>query len=275
MIHGSSLAIISVVFENYNILKDFFTSITDQKNKNYHVFLADVSKNKQKISGGKLPITIISSKNLGYAYGVNLGLKKVIEEGFKYFCVINNDVYFKENFVDSVLNSLVWHPSSIIGGKIYYAPKFEYHKSGYKKQDLGKVIWYAGGDVDWKNVYVAHRGVDKVDKREYDEFEGTEFITGCLMSFDKKVVEKIGFWDKGYFLYYEDVDFCERAKRRGIKLYYDPSIIIWHKNAQSTGGSGSLTHVKYQKKSRFKFGLKYAPIKTKLHLIKNFLFNKL
>jgi len=271
MLH--KLAIISVVFENYNILKDFFESFTSQKNKNYSVFLADFSVNKQKISSGKLPITIIPSQNLGYAHGVNLGLKKAIEDGFKYFCIVNNDIYFKENFVDSVLNSLVWHPSSIIGGKIYYAPRFEYHKDRYKRQDLGRVLWYAGGLIDWKNVYTTHRGVDEVDKGKYDQFEETEFVNGCLMNFDKKVIDKIGFWDEDYFLYYEDADFCQQAKKRGIKLYYDPSVIIWHKNAQSTGGSGSLIHVKYQKENRLKFGLKYAPLKTKLHLIKNSIFS--
>lgn len=278
MLHSSTtltinkLAIISVVFENYNILKDFFSSIVSQKNKNYHIFLADLSINKKEVSNDNLPLTIIPSKNLGYAYGVNLGLKKAIGDGFRYFCVINTDVYFKENFVDSVLNSLVWHPSSIIGGKIYYAPKLEYHKTRYKKQDLGKVLWYAGGKVDWKNVYAVHRGVDEVDEGKYDRFEETEFITGCLMSFDKKVFDKIGFWDEGYFLYYEDADFCQQAKRKGIRLYYDPSIVIWHKNAQSTGGSGSLIHIKHQKENRLKFGLKYAPLKTRLHLLKNYFF---
>jgi GT2 family glycosyltransferase len=270
---NNKLAIISVVFENYHILKDFFESCTIQRNKNYHLFLADFSTNKQNVPNNNLPLTIIPSKNLGYAHGANLGLKEAIKEGFEHFCVINNDIYSKENFVDNVLNSLVCHPSSIIGGKIYYAPKFEYHKSRYKKQDLGKVLWYVGGNVDWKNVYIVHRGVDEVDKGKYDQFEETDFITGCLIAFDKKVVDKVGFWDEDYFLYYEDADFCQRAKRKNIKLYYDPSIVIWHKNAQSTGGPGSLIHAQHQRINRLKFGLKYASLRTKFHLAKGFVFS--
>jgi GT2 family glycosyltransferase len=95
------------------------------------------------------------------------------------------------------------------------------------------------------------------------------------MLFDKSVIDKVGFWDESYFLYFEDADYCVRAKRKGIKLYYDPSINVWHKNAQSTGGSGSSIHVKYQKENRVKFGFKYAPLKTKFHLVKNFLFAKI
>jgi GT2 family glycosyltransferase len=93
-----------------------------------------------------------------------------------------------------------------------------------------------------------------------------------LMLYDisvKKIVEK---WDESYFLYYEDADFCERAKRKNIPLYYDPSIIIWHKNAQSTDGSGSSLHTKFQRINYFKFAMKYAPLRTKLHVLKNYFF---
>lgn len=94
------------------------------------------------------------------------------------------------------------------------------------------------------------------------------------MIFDKKVVERVGHWDEDYFLYFEDADFCEKAKRKKIQLYYDPSIILWHKNAQSTGGSGSSLQQKYQLKNRLKFALKYAPLKTKLHLLWNYFSEK-
>ncbi len=114
--------------------------------------------------------------------------------------------------------------------------------------------------------------MDEVDTGKYDKFEETDFVNGALMCFDKKVIDTIGFWDEKYFLYFEDADFCVRAKRAGIKLYYDPTIVVWHKNAQSTGGSGSLIHQNYQTKNRLRFGLKYAPLRTKIHLLKNYLF---
>ena len=90
------------------------------------------------------------------------------------------------------------------------------------------------------------------------------------MCFDKHVIDNIGFLNESYFLYFEDADYCEKAKRNNIALYYDPNIVIWHKNAQSTQGSGSKIHVKYQKKNQLKYGLKYAPFKTKIHLLKNY-----
>lgn len=265
----SKLAIITVVYQNYDVLKDFFSSLENQTSKNFHLFICDLSDDKKEIEEKNVNLTVIESQNRGYAHGVNVALKKAIGQGFNYFCVINNDTYFEKEFVQRVLQSLKNHPKSLIGGKIYYARGFEYHKGRYEKTDLGRIIWYAGGGVDWDHAITPHRGVDEVDRGQCDNFSETEFITGALILFDKKVIDNVGFWDESYFLYFEDADFCERAKRKGIKLYYDPSIAIYHKVSQSTEGSGSLLHKKYQSRNRLKFGLKYAPLRTKTHLIIN------
>ena len=265
-----TLAIITVVYENYNVLDDFLESLSSQTNKNFHLYCIDVSVHRNKIDFKDVAGETIYAENKGYAHGINIGLKKAQSDGFNSFCIINNDTYYQKDFTDKTLNSILDHPSSIIGGKIYYAPGYEYHKKRYKKYDSGKVIWYAGGRIDWNNCLTPHLGVDEVDKRQHNKVKEIDFVTGALMLFDKNVIEKTGIWDENYFLYYEDADFCVRAKRAGVNLLYDPSLIIWHKNAQSTGGSGSHIHLKYQRINRLKFGLKYAPFKTKLHLIKNY-----
>jgi len=266
-----TLAVVTTVYKSYEATKDFLSSLAKQKNKDFHLYLADLSDNKKEIKTD-VQKTILSSSNLGYAHGLNLGLKKAVEDGLENFCIINNDVFFDESFIDKVTSSITKHPMSVVGGKIYYAPHFEYHKAKYDNSDLGHVFWYAGGTIDWKNVTTPHRGVDTVDKNQFNNFEKTGFITGCLMCFDKKTIEKVGYFDESYFLYYEDADFCVRAQKNKVTLFYDPTIIIWHKNAQSTNGAGSMIHQKYQRKNRLKFGLKYAPLRTKLHLIKNLFY---
>lgn len=268
------LALITIVYENYTVLKDFLGSLLNQSNKNFHLFIIDLSKHKKKIKNA-LPTTIIPEINKGYSYGVNIGLKKAIGNGFKYFCVLNNDIYFQANFIKNSLTSILRHPSSIIGGKIYYAPGFEYHMKRYGKSDLGKVIWYSGGKIDWNHALTPHIGVDEIDHRQYDKFKEIEFVNGALMLFDRSVINQVGFWDESYFLYFEDADFCVRAKKARIKLFYDPSIVIWHKNAQSTGGSGSKLQQKYQRINGLRFALKYAPLRTKLHLLKNYFLDSL
>ena len=266
---SDKIAILTVIYENYSIVNDFINSLNRQTNKDFSLYISDLSKNKKEIN---LPeyAKLINNKNKGYAYGINLGIKQAIEDGFDRFCIINSDVFLSNNLVENALKSINTNPKSIIGGKIYYEKGYEYHKNRYKDEDLGKVIWYAGGYVDWNHATTHHKGIDKVDIEQFNSFEKTDFITGCLICFDKCVIDNIGLLDESYFLYFEDADYCERAKRNNIFLYFDPSIVIWHKNAQSTQGSGSNIHVKYQKKNQLKFGLKYAPFKTKIHLLKNY-----
>lgn len=268
----SKLVVITVNFENYPVTEEFLKSFEKQSEQNFIIYIVDISNIKQEIKKRSF-IRVIPGENKGYAHGVNLGLKKAIEDGFDHFAVINNDTEADRDFSKNAASSIEENKSAIIGGKIYYYPGFEFHKDRYKKTDPGKVIWYAGGKIDWNHVTVHHRGVDEVDRGQFDRFEETDFVTGCLMCFDKSVIDKVGMWDEKYFLYYEDADWCERAKRNGVKLFYDPSIIIYHKNAQSTGGAGSKLHEDYQKRNRLKFGLRYAPLRTKLHLLKEAIFS--
>lgn len=266
------IGLATINYNQYQLTRQFLESLANIKNaKKLTVFIADTSTKKKEFKIGNYPMGVILKKlpNKGYAYGINEGVKYFLNKGVTKFCAINNDVFFDKNFAIEAEKG--FKKADIFGGKIYYAPEYEYHKK-YKKEEIGKVIWYAGGIIDWSNVFTTHRGVDEVDHGQYDKFEETDFITGCLFFFNKKVIKKVGFWDEKYFLYYEDADFCVRAKKAGVKLYYDPSIIVWHKNAQSTGGVGSSIHQKYQAKSRLRFGLKYAPLRTKIHLLKNYLF---
>jgi len=269
------IGLVTVNYSQYQLTREFLDSLASVKNsQNCSIFIADVSSKKEDLKllkkyPFKIQVELLS--NHGYAYGINQGVKYFLKRKFSQFCAINNDIFFDNNFLLEAEKS--FKKKDIFGGKIYYAPGFEYHKK-YKKEELGKVLWYAGGVNDWKNVVTIHRGVDEVDIGQYDKEKETDFITGCMLFFSKKVVDTIGFWNENYFLYYEDSDFCERAKRARFKLYYNPGIIIYHKNAQSTGGSGSPLHQKYQRKNRLIFGLKYAPLRTKIHLIKNYLLGK-
>lgn len=268
------LAIITINYNTYKITQEFLDYFSTQTNGNFKIFLSDVSADKEVIKENTYT-KVILEQNKGYSYGNNVAIKLALSEGFDHFVIINNDTRVDKNFVHNALRSLQSHPNSLIGGKIYYEKGYEYHKSRYTEKDLGKVIWYAGGYTDWKHAYSLHRGVDEVDKGQYDKSEPTDFITGCLMLYNKKVHQKIGFWDESYFMYYEDADFCERAKRKNIPLIYDPSNIIWHKISQSTGGSGSSFHAKYQDKNRIKFSLRYGPLRTSIHLLFNYVSSKI
>ena len=157
---------------------------------------------------------------------------------------------------------------SIVVPKIYFAKGYEYHKERYTKAEQGKVIWYAGGKIDWNNMYASHRGVDEVDRGQYDVSEQTEFASGCCMLLSCELFEEVGYLDDDLFLYLEDLDFCLRAKRVGYEIIYAPRALVWHKNASSSDKPGSKLHQYYLTRNRLIVGMRYAPLRTKLALLK-------
>ena len=207
-------------------------------------------------------------KNVGFAGGINFGLKKAIEDNYLDFIIVNNDILFPKEGFSSLLDfGRKSHKIGIISPKIYFAKGFEFHKKRYKDYELGKVLWYAGGIVDWRNVYAYHRGVDEVDLYQYHKPIETDYATGCFMYIKKEVFDKVGYFDEKYFMYLEDADFSIRAKKRGFSVYYYPDNFIWHKNAVSSEGAGSDLHVYYQTRNRMYFGMKYASFSAKKSLI--------
>lgn len=209
---------------------------------------------------------IESTKNLGYSGGNNLGITYALKTNADYILILNNDVFIDKDAISYLIKAT--NKADIISPKIYFAKGFEFHKTRYKKDELGKVIWYAGGQIDWNNIIGSHVGLDEVDNGQYNSKKEIDFATGACILVKREVFEKIGLFDEKYFLYLEDMDFCVRAKRADFKIIYEPSAVLWHKNAASAGGSGSKLQDYYITRNRLLFAYKFAKIKTKLAVFK-------
>lgn len=210
-----------------------------------------------------------SEVNLGFSGGNNLGIEYALKNNADYILILNNDTVVDKDLVKELLS--VAEGDKNIGvtvPKIYFAKGCEYHKARYKTEELGKVLWYTGGEMDWKNIIGYHRGVDEVDHGQYDTVSETQFATGNCMLIKREVLEKVGVFNDDYFLYYEDSDLNMRVKRAGYRILYVPTAIEWHKNASSTGGAGSILQDYYIARNRMLFGMKYASLRTKAALIR-------
>jgi GT2 family glycosyltransferase len=219
---------------------------------------------------GKMRIEVIKNKeNLGFSGGNNIGIKYALKNNADYVLILNNDTYVDPDFLTELLRAAEKDKNiGISVPKIYFAPGFEYHKDRYTKSEQGKVFWYAGGKMDWGNVIGSNRGVDEVDRGQFDKTEETEIATGCCMLVRKEVFERTGYFDEKYFLYYEDADLSVRAKSKGFKVVYVPKSVIWHKNAGSVGGSGSVLQDYYITRNRLLFGFRYASFRSKSALFR-------
>ncbi|MDP2649429.1 MAG: glycosyltransferase family 2 protein [bacterium] len=207
--------------------------------------------------------------NLGFTGGSNEGIRYALSGGADYILLLNNDTIVDSDLVENLFKT--GFSDANIGGvvpKIYFEKGYEFHRKRYKKEDLGKVIWYAGGIMDWENLIGKNRGVDQVDHGQFGKSEETELSTGCCFLVKCQVFKKIGLFDNNYYLYYEDADLSQRIKKAGFKIVYEPKAILWHKNAESSGGSGSDLQDYYITRNRLLFGMTYAPFRTKIALFR-------
>jgi hypothetical protein len=267
------IAIVILHFNNQKLTEDCLSSIKNLAVKNYQLETIVVNNNPQeKLDSLKKKFSqnefIFGGKNLGFTGGNNLGIKKALKNGADFIFLLNNDTFLDQNLILELLKVFRQEKNAgILAPKIYFAPGHEFHRHKYLKKDQGKVFWYAGGLFDWQNIIASHRGVDEVDHGQYDQLISTDFASGCGVLIKKEVFEKIGFFDDRYFLYLEDVDFCQRAKTAGFKILYIPQAKLWHLNAGSSAVGGTL-HDYYLIRNRLLFGFKYAFCRTKIALFK-------
>jgi hypothetical protein len=205
--------------------------------------------------------------NKGFSGANNEGIRYAVSENAAVIWFLNNDTIVDKNVL-SMTTSFLDPKVGAVGSKIYFYKGREYHKDRYSKNDLGHIFWYAGGFIDWKNMLAYHRGVDEVDHGQFDKKIDTDYITGCSFAVTSDVLKKIGFFDESFFMYMEDLDLSLRIQKAGYKTLYDPTSIIWHKNASSSGGSGSNLHEYYQTRNRLRIGFRYAPLRTRVALFR-------
>jgi GT2 family glycosyltransferase len=266
----------AIITVNYNGLADTLDLLDSlkkakiPKNISIQTIVVDNASQDDSINilTEKFPeiILIANHKNLGFAGGNNVGIKKANDQKADWIVLINNDCFVDDNFFVNLENSAINDPKTgALGGLIYFAPGFEYQKH-YSKRDSGKVIWYGGGQFDWLNILGSHRHVDEVDNGNLVT-ETTDFISGALMIIRADILQKTGGFDEKYFMYLEDVDLCQQIRMAGFNLIFDPSIKIWHKVAQSSG-IGSPLNDYFITRNRLLFGFKYAKTRTKLALVR-------
>lgn len=254
---------VAVVVLNYKVKKETLACIESVKKstyKNLQIIVVDNHSNdglSGEIKKFEEVTFIENSENLGFTGGNNIGIKFALNLGANFIFILNPDTEVDKDCIDNLVKAAE-KIGDILSPKIYF---------GHSKK-----IWYAGGTLDLANVLGKHRGMDEIDSGRYDKAEETDYTTGAAMLIKREVFEKNGLFDERFFLYYEDADFCIRAKKVGFKIYYVPSALVYHKNAQSTG-LGSPLQDYFITRNRLFFAAKYLSFRTRFALLREALRN--
>ncbi|WP_346239478.1 glycosyltransferase family 2 protein [Niabella insulamsoli] len=172
-------------------------------------------------------VYIHSSKNLGYAGGNNLGIKSA---NGTYILLLNNDTEITASFVSTLVREMEQHPE--IG---LLSPLIKF----FEQKDI---IQYAGfSEMNYFTARNAAIGSFEQDKGQYnDDSRETGFCHGAAVMCRKDDLERAGLMDERYFLYYEELDWCEKFKRIGKKIWFTGKAVIYHKESMSVGKASPI-----------------------------------
>lgn len=179
---------------------------------------------QQKLGKGKKRVYLSADKNRGFAGGVNIGIKEALKNNAHYIIIINNDAYVQHNFLVSLYQALEEDSKVGIAG-----PVITFLKNRTTYYDHGGYINTLFGRTSHDNRLIMSQ------KTSLD----VNYVSGCCMMIKREVFEKIGVFDEDFFMYYEDVDFCLRAKNVGFQTVVVPNSVIHHDLSKTIGKDSS------------------------------------
>lgn len=164
-------------------------------------------------------ITLIENPiNLGFAGGVNTGIRYALKRGFDYVALFNNDAVADKNWITSLVKAIAPDEIGIATGLLL-------HEDGKTIDSTGD--WFS----KWGLAFPRNRG-DSVDRAAAAGF--VFGASGGATLYKTALFKDIGLFDDNFFAYYEDADISFRAQLADWKVTYTPDAIAYHKQGATS-----------------------------------------
>ncbi len=161
-------------------------------------------------------VVIENGANLGFAAGNNVGLRYALAHGYDYALLLNNDTEAAPDMLTELVTAAEADPRSGAVGPIIY-----YHAAPTR-------VWSAGGWIDWEQGSSRMEG-EVEDRGQFTAIREVDFVTGCAMLLRRTALERAGLLDERFFMYFEETEWCVRARRAGFRILFTPRAKLWHK----------------------------------------------
>jgi hypothetical protein len=169
-----------------------------------------------------------SPQNLGYAGGANLGIRHALAREAAVVLLLNNDVRVRPGATAAACAVLDADPHVAAAGPKVLA-----------REDPRR-LWLAWGRITWRQSLVGLCGADALDGPAWGAQRDVEWIAGCAMWLRATALARVGLLDESFFAYHEEVDWCTRARRAGLRVVYCPEAVVTHTGRGTSGGERSV-----------------------------------
>ena len=172
--------------------------------------------------------------NLGFAGGMNVGIRRALEAGAEYVLLLNNDVTVDPRFLTAMVAAAGKHAN--LGAA---CPKAYF-------RDRPEVIYSTGGSVNLWTGTARQIGRGARDSGQFETEAVRDYADGLCFLMSRQALERVGLLDEEYFSYWEETDWCFRARAKGFRSYYVPAAKVWHKAERSLSSTDDF-HYHYQR----------------------------
>lgn len=211
---------IAIIVLNYNgqdCLLDCLSSLDALLYPNKRVIVVDNASLDTSFAQAKQRFPHFSylqnTTNLGFAAGMNVGIHEALSHEAQWCLIFNNDAIADKNLLSTLIQESANHPQAGLLCPLIMKPHSD-------------TIWFGKGRLNFFRMRTEHILPSKKDLSQTTY--PSEFLTGCALFIRRTVLEKIGFLDENFFLYYEDADFCLRTRKAGFETLVVPAARVWH-----------------------------------------------
>lgn len=184
--------------------------------------------------------------NRGFAHGSNQGIEHALAGGASHVALVNDDMRLDRAWLRELLAESARDPSiGVLGGLIL----FDDRPDTINSTGLVRDRWWRVRDRDLGAPRSARGDLSASD---------VEGVSGGAMLLTRSALEKVGRLDPTLFAYFEDFDFCVRARRAGFRVRFVPAAVSWHRFAASTG-MGSPLRARLLARNHMAIVGRYAP----------------
>lgn len=234
---------VAVVIPNWNGADMIIECLNSLRSQIYShtIFVVDngsVDNSVELIEQHFPEITILRNPtNLGFAGGVNTGIRHALKNGFEAVALLNNDAIADKKWLAGLVENLEKYLEvGIVTCKLMSMDKSHIDSTGDTY-------------TTWGIPYP--RGRDESAGKQYDGSPWVFGGSGGASIYRSSMLEDIGLFDEDFFAYYEDVDISFRAQLAGWKVRYEPSSQAYH--ATSSTGSKIKGFFTYQTIKNYPF----------------------
>ncbi len=170
---------------------------------------------------------IENGKNLGFAGGMNVGIRAALERGADWIWLFNNDAVAEGNSLSVLMGAAEGNRKAGLFSPVILDAS-------------GRNVWFAKGRVNYLRMRTEHQTVSQASLREASY--PSQILTGCALLINRTVIERIGLLDERFFLYYEDADYSLRALKAGFENIVVPGARVYH-GEQSRSNPDKVYHL--------------------------------